>query len=317
MIKYYRGYRKYLKEKSLSKSYNVKFFNFWEEKTENRWFYRFVQSRGLLKSHPKTILSFFSVFGNHNVIDWNKSDVKVFFTGENLQSGFYSSYSDHALHHKSIDLALGFEYLNNDRYLRFPLWILYVFKPDAQEEEIRKRCEELCSPNFNLRSNFAAHISRGDFLGIRRNICENLSNIEKVDCAGNFLHNDDSLWQKYKDDKYEYLKNYKFNICPENSDTNGYVTEKIFQSIEAGCIPVYWGSSNNLESKILNRDAILFWEQKGDNSKTIEFIRELNEKPQLLSDFSMQPRLKNTAAETIIGMFDELERKMNEIIERK
>ena len=281
------------------------------------WWYNFVQSRGLLNDYPDMILSFFSVFGNHNVIDWHKSNVKIFFTGENVQRKGWLSYSDHALCHKTIDLALGFEYLNNDRYLRFPLWILYAFEPESREEEIRKRCEELCNFDFDLRSNFAALISSIDELGVRCDMYECLCNVSKVDCGGALLHNDDSLWQKYNDNKHQYLKNYNFNICPENSDTDGYVTEKLFESIAAGCIPIYWGSRNNPEPEVFNRDAIIFWQKGGDNSKTIEFIRELNNKPQLLRDFAAQPRLKDTAAEIIIKMFDELELRLKMIIARK
>ena len=43
--------------------------------------------------------------------------------------------------------------------------------------------------------------------------------------------------------KIETLKNYKFSICFENSNNNmGYVTEKIFDSMQAGCVPIYLGA---------------------------------------------------------------------------
>jgi len=41
------------------------------------------------------------------------------------------------------------------------------------------------------------------------------------------------------------LRKYKFSICYENArDIPGYVTEKIFDSFFAGCVPVYWGASD-------------------------------------------------------------------------
>jgi len=47
------------------------------------------------------------------------------------------------------------------------------------------------------------------------------------------------------EDKVETLARYKFSICYENMrDIRGYVTEKIFHCMYAGCIPVYWGASN-------------------------------------------------------------------------
>ncbi len=45
--------------------------------------------------------------------------------------------------------------------------------------------------------------------------------------------------------KLETLHKYRFSICYENvRDFPGYITEKIFDSFFAGCIPVYWGASN-------------------------------------------------------------------------
>jgi hypothetical protein len=45
--------------------------------------------------------------------------------------------------------------------------------------------------------------------------------------------------------KTKIIAQYKFNICFENSfDINGYLTEKIFDSFNAGTIPVYLGCKN-------------------------------------------------------------------------
>lgn len=45
--------------------------------------------------------------------------------------------------------------------------------------------------------------------------------------------------------KIKTLRNYKFSICFENvKDIPGYITEKIFDSMFAGCIPIYLGAKN-------------------------------------------------------------------------
>jgi alpha(1,3/1,4) fucosyltransferase len=45
--------------------------------------------------------------------------------------------------------------------------------------------------------------------------------------------------------KVDVLKNYKFCICFENTiNMPGYITEKIFDSFHAGCIPIYLGAPN-------------------------------------------------------------------------
>lgn len=45
--------------------------------------------------------------------------------------------------------------------------------------------------------------------------------------------------------KYPILREHLFNFCLENTtNTQGYITEKIFDAFEAGCIPIYLGPAN-------------------------------------------------------------------------
>lgn len=47
------------------------------------------------------------------------------------------------------------------------------------------------------------------------------------------------------DSKIETLRRFRFSICFENAQgIPGYITEKIFDSFFAGCVPVYWGAPN-------------------------------------------------------------------------
>ncbi|TEW50704.1 glycosyltransferase family 10 domain-containing protein [Psychromonas algicola] len=47
------------------------------------------------------------------------------------------------------------------------------------------------------------------------------------------------------DHKRPVMERYRFSICYENAkDIPGYITEKIFDSFFAGCVPVYWGADN-------------------------------------------------------------------------
>jgi hypothetical protein len=49
-------------------------------------------------------------------------------------------------------------------------------------------------------------------------------------------------------DKGDVLRRSKFSYCYENSkDLTNYITEKIFDSLVNGCVPVYWGADNVLE----------------------------------------------------------------------
>jgi hypothetical protein len=48
--------------------------------------------------------------------------------------------------------------------------------------------------------------------------------------------------------KHETLKDYKFCLAYENSVEEDYISEKIFDSFFAGCIPIYLGAPNILDS---------------------------------------------------------------------
>lgn len=41
--------------------------------------------------------------------------------------------------------------------------------------------------------------------------------------------------------KVSGLRDYTFNVCFENSDEPGYITEKLFDAMRAGCVPLYRG----------------------------------------------------------------------------
>lgn len=65
------------------------------------------------------------------------------------------------------------------------------------------------------------------------------STIGRVDCDGKLFHNNNDLKQVYHDDKLEYLRRYRFNLTPENTNHKDYVTEKLFEAIASGCIPIF------------------------------------------------------------------------------
>jgi len=49
-------------------------------------------------------------------------------------------------------------------------------------------------------------------------------------------------WRGSPADKFPVLQQYKFSICFESCIFGGYITEKIIDSMLAGCVPVYWGA---------------------------------------------------------------------------
>ncbi len=322
----------YRKRGQLStKDGKIKYFNFWDgQSAQEIWFSGFLYSRGFFERFPKANLAFFSTLDNIQVLKTdqliyrsNKHRKRVFFTGENVHYEVFKDYRHNLLDYPKVDLSLGFDYIEDKRYLRFPIWLLEMFPPDSSPSDIKFICERLSHQRLTAdRNRFCAMISgTSTLLGtssleMRTKIVESISAIDRVDCAGKLLRNTDELQAKYNDDKSEFLKNYKFFICPENISLDGYVTEKVFHSIESGCIPIYRGSSNNPEPDVLNHNAILFWEKDSDNMDMLNRIRELYDDENLYKCFYEQPRLQENAWEVVVNYFDSLEQHFNNLFKQ-
>lgn len=311
---------RYIKDRFEQSGESVQFYNWIGE---SFWFRKFIHSRKISYDQNKKI-AFFSVFGEKFPISIDRSPVKVFFTGENLhrnEFGFsYQNYSGY-LQNKHLDLSLGFDYVDDDSYLRFPLWILYFVNPeDTGESAIKKLCEKWSDHHFeeNIHlKRFCSLVSGHDPNGLRQEVYDSLIDIDDVSCGGRFLNNTDELKRVYNNDKIRYLQQFKFNICPENSNAPGYVTEKLMEAVFSGAIPVYWGSDNNPEPEFLNRDAIIFWNKGGDNTENINLIRSLHRNPELYEDFYSMPRLKPNAPEYLSEMLWNLETKFRKLLSEK
>jgi hypothetical protein len=254
--------------------------------------------------YSKPHIHFFSVFGSRKKIKKSKARYKVFYTGENVNNntvfGKFRQYKGNCLDEVDLSLAMGFDFIQNDRYMRFPLWLLYYFHPYNSKDEIK---EKLDAFNQKYKKNkFCALIARHDRNQVRAKIHQAVSRFGTIDCPGMFLHNDNSLWNIYSDDKDRYLQQYKFSICPENSREAGYVTEKLFQSLHAGCIPVYSGWSKDPEPGVLNPDRILWFDPDSDNEDLLKQIKELFISEKCYASF-MQPAVFLDSAVDIIDNY--------------
>ena len=308
---------------------HIRYYNWWNKQPADEiWFTTFLQTRGYLDRYPKARFVFFSSLGNTKVLrldtlahPFAHNRKRIYFNGENNHYPGFAPYLHNLLDHRSIDLSLGFDHTDNPRYLRFPLWLLEMFPPKSTVEDIKSICDILSHQTLEpSRSRFCALVSgnRGpNDPGAQRRtrLVEQLNTIASVDCAGRLLHNTDELKECFGDNKAEFLKQYKFYICPENASVEGYVTEKVFHAIGSGCIPIYWGANGNPEPDVLNHDTLLFWNPDGDNSALLKKIKELYNNPQQYKAFFEQPRLQPDAWQVVAGYFEKLEKHLDDLFQ--
>lgn len=239
----------------------VAYVNFWMGlNAQDWWLSKFIKHnidtdvKIINYNHNPDIL-FVSCFGGIDIIKTISAKCKIFFYGENLNG--FPPYNNIELLQNTFDIILGFKYNDiNNKILRLPLWILYYpFYSFTEESNILKYIQESYNKNINnpekqLNTSLVSSHDRG---GVRTKIFNEMKKYTDVLCPGSFNHNTDNIGPSY-DDKINFISKTTYNICPENSEFEGYFTEKIFHALDAGCIPIYW-AIDRPEKDILNQDS--------------------------------------------------------------
>ena len=279
---------------------------------ETEWFTLLLQN----VKHRKAI-SFYSVFGERafalrNCRRKKDSEISVFYTQENVADDTinleHRNYSDNLL--GFVDLSMGFDYVENPQYIRFPYWILEVIPPDSTFEDIANIVKMINSPSefsYKDRNIDCSLIARHDAKGKREEISRLLSNVLDISFEGRWNNNSNVMKEEFGDEKIDYLRRCKFNICFENSNSFGYVTEKIFEALVAKTVPIYWGSLGEPEPEILNSSAFLYYEET-NSDKIINEVDYLMSHPKAYEDFISQPKLKDGSEEVIFEKIDRIKK---------
>lgn len=257
----------------------------------------------------------FTPYVSPKVFRVNRCKYKIFFTQENtrVKESQWEVWNDCYLWENAPSLSMGFDYYDHPKYIRFPYWLAHMFPIEVTHRQIESFVLEHTISNSSNRINACAFICRKDYFGDRTILADMVSTIMPMHYPSDFRHNDDDMWNKFNNDKIAYLRQFKFNLCPENSNNRGYVTEKIFEAIKAGCVPIYWGNEGYPEPDILNPKAIVYIDKDHPN-EGLALLRNLYEDPKAYEEFVSQPRFLPGAADKIYSYFERLEKKIMEVL---
>ena len=168
---------------------------------------------------------------------------------------------------------------------------------DQVNESVRK-----CDLVSLTQKRFCALVNRHDNGETRTHVYKKMQSFNKVECPSQLFNNCSS---EEIDELFnvDYYKLFQFNICPENYITSipGYITEKLWYTCLAGAIPIYCGYFEENEEKIFNKERILFYNPRDEES--LERVRQkvdfLLKNPEEFLKFYNQPVFCDTAYETI------------------
>ncbi|WQZ60833.1 fucosyltransferase [Helicobacter pylori] len=237
------------------------------------------------------------VFGNplgsaRKILSYQNTK-RVFYTGENEVPNF-----------NLFDYAIGFDELDfNDRYLRMPLYYdrlhhkaesvndttspykikdnsLYTLKKPSHhfKENHPNLCVLINNESDPLKRGFASFVASNPNAPIRNAFYDALNSIEPVTGGGSVRN---TLGYKVEN-KSEFLSQYKFNLCFENSQGYGYVTEKIIDAYFSHTIPIYWGSPS--VAKDFNPKSFVNVCDFKDFDEAIDYIKYLHTHPNAYLD---------------------------------
>ena len=147
--------------------------------------------------------------------------------------------------------------------------------------KISKHPLELYTKRLEAVSWFARnHPNDFDFYGLgwdQKIFSGLLRPFNRVHLARKFFAKKYKTWKGPVKNKFDVLKNYKFAVAFENAKSiNGYITgDKIFDPLEAGCIPIYQGAPNI--TKYVPKNCFIDWEDFGNWEGTFKYMKNLSE----------------------------------------
>lgn len=280
-----------------------------EKEFEYNGFYHLIKNDYIndLEISYNADIEYFGPVGSRYFLENSKAKIKIFYTGEcvskNAIDKVWQQYSDNCIN--DVDLSLSFDRLDENKYknyVRFPIWIPGNFyglleKKNNNKDNIKKVIDDINNAK-SKKNKFASLVASHDITNIRAQMYNQIIKIDFINCPGKLFHNDDTLKQNFNNDKIEYLRDFKFNICPENTISDGYITEKLFDSFKAGCIPIYNGDEN-IELDLINKDALLFFRKDEDNTEIIKEIEKLHKDDKLFDAFQKQTKIYDSMVDYI------------------
>ena len=207
----------------------------------------------------------YDVFGNEHLNPKYNNSIKIAIYTENKIPDF--SEADYIIGHSHIN------YL--DRYFKFSMFLWQNLNNDYFNS-IRNK-----TINSDKRTKFCAALISNNIStdGFRINFIEELSKYKKVDMGGQYNNN---IGRKIIE-KIDFLTSYKFSIAMENSEGDGYISEKIVDSFLAGTIPIYYG--DYMIDEYINPKSFILIRSKKDIYEKIEFIKKIDNDENLYRNF--------------------------------
>jgi len=265
----------------------INFSGFWSSlnKTDNFFYNLLSQKYEVVINDEPDLLFFTDVSTDHTKYNCTK----IFYTGENKRPDFML-----------CDFAFCYDYPVTSRNYRLPLYALYEDVNKMVGRNIDARAA------LNSKTKFCCFLVSNPKCAERNNFFHELSKYKQVDSGGQTFNNIGYLVEN----KWEFIKDYKFVIAFENASYPGYTTEKIYEPFIKNCVPIYWG--NPLVGKDFNTKSFINSNEFSSFDEVIKHVIAVDNDDELYMRYISEPVFTNdepnefVKAENIMTRLDEI-----------
>lgn len=130
--------------------------------------------------------------------------------------------------------------------------------------------------NYSERIRAIASLSRYNFIDLYGRGWD--QGYRKLKLNPTYVRYKRNLMKSYKgrcSNKLDYYTNYDYAICFENENTHGYITEKIFDCLLSGCIPIYKGAPNI--SEFIPKECFIDFNSFGSYLALYNFLKNMSD----------------------------------------
>ena len=289
------------------KTIKIGYSDFWGELIpDDNYFFNLLSLKyNIVIDNNNPDILFYTVYGNNHLrYDMNKV-IKILYTGENYRPNY-----------NECHYSLSFDYSTDSRNYRLPLWALILnwfdkpYRPERDQAYLHN-IDDFLNKKIEIgRTKFCSFIASQP-KGRRMDFVPKLYKYKQVDCGGRVYNNIPSVKGRGDQiEKIEFLKDYKFNVCFENSSNPGYCTEKIIHSMFAGCLPIYWGDT--MVDKDFNSNSFLDLSKFNTDEELIYEIVKLDNNPTLYNEIISEPWFKDNKIpdfvkpESVLSFFEKI-----------
>ena len=207
------------------------------------------------KTDPDYLI--YATFGcGHTLNKYNKTIKIAFFTENQLPDLNVADY------------ALGLGHINHlDRYFTFPYIVHILSLKNRTSKDFQIIRDKVLASE--KRKKFCASVISNP-IGFRFAFMKELNKYKTIDNGGHSHNNVGGPIQNKK----EFLMGYKFSIAMENSEADGYASEKILDALWAGTIPIYYG--DYMIDEYINPKTYILIRGGYEIEEKIEYIKKID-----------------------------------------